>query len=446
MSDLRAQHDQLLELSALICDDQADEAAIARLDQILAADPEARQLYLRYVDLHMDLGRRMQPAEVVPSGEKGIRSWELGVWNWMALAALVALAVTAWLVPWSGSSTPQSELRNPQSHGIAVLTNSDHATWADNAEATLGTDLPAGLLKLESGTVQLMFKSGAVVDLAGPAELRLDGVNLAHLNYGSMKAYVPERARGFTVNTRQGVRVVDLGTEFVLWADQEGRCRMHVLSGQVIVTRDRGDEQTAEFVDLFTAGQGVEMMGEQIVRRPQTDAAFIDPWLSLGTPINLAEGAKALQSTTGAGRPAELAVDGDLSTSTHTSAADRTPNWRIDLGGHCAIDRMELYNRADCCGDRLRDLKVEVLAEDGKTVVFASEPMNARNALDSPPRIDWRPRESGERFVRGRYVRISRAVDTTTPGLRDDDRYILSLGEVRVFGWKLTQEQDPKSP
>ncbi len=38
---------------------------------------------------------------------------------------------------------------------------------------------------------------------------------------------------------------------------------------------------------------------------------------------------------------------------THTSEPSTEAWWQVDLGAVAAIDRIEIYNRTDCCGERL---------------------------------------------------------------------------------------------
>ena len=52
---------------------------------------------------------------------------------------------------------------------------------------------------------------------------------------------------------------------------------------------------------------------------------------------------------------------------THT-AEETNPWWQIDLGGTKEIGRIKVWNRADCCGDRLADAIVEVLDESQEVV------------------------------------------------------------------------------
>jgi hypothetical protein len=79
---------------------------------------------------------------------------------------------------------------------------------------------------------------------------------------------------------------------------------------------------------------------------------------------NWAVGRDAFQSTTGWGGIASRAVDGNTNGNfwnnsvTHTSGTEENPWWILDLGSGIAtfgtaIDKIVIYNRTDCCAERL---------------------------------------------------------------------------------------------
>ncbi|CAC5358468.1 unnamed protein product [Mytilus coruscus] len=74
---------------------------------------------------------------------------------------------------------------------------------------------------------------------------------------------------------------------------------------------------------------------------------------------NLALGKKCGQSSVYGSYTCDKAVDGDrdsFSHSTHSSF----PYWWVDLGNNNRINRIDIYNRKGCCGERLHDLEVKV--------------------------------------------------------------------------------------
>lgn len=85
------------------------------------------------------------------------------------------------------------------------------------------------------------------------------------------------------------------------------------------------------------------------------------------TGPNLAQGKQATQSSTLGSAGAERAVDGNTSgeyfaggSVSHTSLSpiDDNPWWQVDLGSSQHVGSVKLWNRTDCCSDRLRDFYV----------------------------------------------------------------------------------------
>ena len=158
---------------------------------------------------------------------------------WYVAAAAVALMITAWFVV--SSISPQNDARQRQASPIALLTNAENAVFADTATGSplasikLGSELQPSTLKLQSGSAQVMFRSGAVVDMIGPCEFEMTDTNRGRLHSGAIHTLVPPAASGFTVQGPGGVQVVDLGTEFEMRVDLADQVLVKVLEGTVQV-------------------------------------------------------------------------------------------------------------------------------------------------------------------------------------------------------------------
>jgi hypothetical protein len=84
--------------------------------------------------------------------------------------------------------------------------------------------------------------------------------------------------------------------------------------------------------------------------------------------INIAPSGFATQSSTanwGSGTPASLAIDGDLNGDRDGGSVAMTyrvadPWWEIDLGAVYELDSVTLWNRTDCCSERLNQFHVFV--------------------------------------------------------------------------------------
>jgi F5/8 type C domain-containing protein len=139
-------------------------------------------------------------------------------------------------------------------------------------------------------------------------------------------------------------------------------------------------------------------------------------WQVFNAPVNLAAGRPASQSTTDFGGYPARATDGNTdgnwvnNSVTHTSYQSQ-PYWQVDLGFTQSIGGVVLFNRTDCCSERLADFDIKVSYDgvDWNTVLSEHGPTGARTefALASP---------------QGRYLRVQ---------LRGTN--YLSLAEVEVY-------------
>gem|GEM_PF-4133662 len=92
---------------------------------------------------------------------------------------------------------------------------------------------------------------------------------------------------------------------------------------------------------------------------------------------NLALTGQASQSTTGWGEYAAKAIDGNLGSINHTADGDMNSWWQVDLGGTKTVESIVLYNRTDCCRERLTNVRVQLKDAAGNVVWFSDIPQNA---------------------------------------------------------------------
>ena len=173
-------------------------------------------------------------------------------------------------------------------------------------------------------------------------------------------------------------------------------------------------------VSAFVQGRYVRVL---LTQTSPLALAEVQVWGS-GIPIplaNLSTGRPAVQSSTKHGGNASRAVDGDTNgewsggSVTHTGT-DAEAWWEVDLGAQMQIELVELWNRTDCCGGRLRYYWILISSEPnpvpgapGVTQYFES------SRGGTPTAVPF--------LVMGRYVRIQKAVAGP-----------LSLAEVVVSG------------
>lgn len=159
--------------------------------------------------------------------------------------------------------------------------------------------------------------------------------------------------------------------------------------GTTFVLEERGTSSTVKVIEgevVFTARSGGRVSvrgGQRVTATPaglgpiETFAAAVEtiPWEALRAalmhggarpPTSLARGRPAKQSSTGWGGDASRAVDGNTQgdffkgqSVTSTSGAE-AGWWEVDLGAVRGIDHVRLWNRTDCCAERLAGFRVIV--------------------------------------------------------------------------------------
>lgn len=159
---------------------------------------------------------------------------------------------------------------------------------------------------------------------------------------------------------------------------------------------------------------------------------------------NVAVGKPASQSSTAYGGDASRAVDGNTSgsyganTVTHTADGSNgwvagTPVWwEVDLQGDFQINEVAIFNRTDCCPDRLGNFRVSIL-NDGLEVWGADNFVGAAGsglAMGS----QWSNQENTGGFIAtGDKVRIS-LIGNRNNSSDPNNAGTLSLAEVQVHG------------
>jgi hypothetical protein len=148
--------------------------------------------------------------------------------------------------------------------------------------------------------------------------------------------------------------------------------------------------------------------------------------------VNVAQGKTATASSVwdvAAGSTADKAVDGIAPASYaniwHSGSGDRTPWWQVDLGRVYFIQRIVIWNRQDCCQNRLRDITVQIQGP-GNEVLFETL-VNPGDVLGGPATVTVTPSIS----VPGQFVKLSRTEDLIN--LSGDDQYLMQLAEVQVY-------------
>ena len=145
--------------------------------------------------------------------------------------------------------------------------------------------------------------------------------------------------------------------------------------------------------------------------------------------VNLALNKPASQSSTAYGGTADRGVDGNASgvfTDGHMthSAIELNPWWQVDLQGVQTVQSIKLYNRTECCGDRLNNSWVFVSQASFGTKTLSqilADPSISKFQIGTAGSLVTIPVSN----VQGQYVRVQ--LDGST-------QREFSLAEVEVFG------------
>ncbi|MEO1973333.1 MAG: hypothetical protein ABGX07_17370, partial [Pirellulaceae bacterium] len=245
-------------------DGELDEMRLAEIHDLLAASPEARRAYLEYNQLSRMLSAEQLPpvasdGAVAASG--GVRRdpeaasnrfLSLAGWG-IAAALLIGIVIAS-----SGNNTGDQDSIQPHvaeqvvaEPPTAVLTRAIDIEWEHERrfQAELGQPVSERVLRVKSGIAEITFSSGATVTVEGSAKLRIDSPMSCFSMWGRFAANCPPSAHGFTVRFKGG-KVVDLGTEFALDSEREGKTAVHVLSGEVIVAATDDEENVLQEISV----------------------------------------------------------------------------------------------------------------------------------------------------------------------------------------------------
>jgi hypothetical protein len=263
----------LYDLIDSACEGDIAPAQAQRLQELIAADPEAQRIYVRCVCSQVILERShsldLAAGSDLASGDQvgeaslpsnlqnipivsppapppasnpappllgflgNIAQWGqelpgMGTFLW-ALAGFVGMVV--------GLPTVLAILamcgvfRGPTAQLVAA---SDCQWSAAGAAVPCGSQLsPGRVLDLSAGEVRIAFHRGALVTLQGPCVLEIQSDHSASLRVGSMTAKAESKqSHGFTVQTPT-MKLVDLGTEFGVRVGRDGVQEVHVFQGKV---------------------------------------------------------------------------------------------------------------------------------------------------------------------------------------------------------------------
>lgn len=287
-------YNELYSLFDDLCDGSISESDASKLDAVLRTDSAARWEYLCYLDVHAGLGlvagndecgtpnsalqnpcdsaQPSSPAFLLSTSQAPLftDSYVGSMLFSYVVAALVmgvGLTITSFLCvsqpaqfvqhspqdmragsPWQAGNTPTAIC-------VGRITDMADCVLKDSRSSSVARDQknlksPVSLgdrFSLHSGLMEITYDTGAKVILQGPVTYEVDSAAGGYLTVGKLTARLDKKEKNsvsrsplpvpsslFAVRTPTAV-VTDLGTEFGVEVNEEGRTFSHVFRGSVEV-------------------------------------------------------------------------------------------------------------------------------------------------------------------------------------------------------------------
>lgn len=355
-------NEELSGLLKAISEDRLTPEQHDRLEAILRDDPKARTIYLRYARADALLAWRYAPVpdsladldagdEVPESIEvlanRGGKTQTRSVWRRaLNVAAILLLGLLlgltlSWMLKRPTPDERRASAENTEV--VAVLASvSKDVSWnkAHSMPRTPGSELGKGWIQIDAGTIELKFRSGATVQVQGPAAFGLDSPMRGFLEYGRVSVHAPETARDFVVGTA-AMEVVDLGTQFTMSVDENsGASKVKVLEGLVDLHVRGEDAQhriqplpAGRSADVDASGQVIRIDGHALDPKYQLDSELVAHW-----PLDDVDAAGKVADTSGNGLHGKLHGNTDAITFPGKAggAFNLTGGEYIDVSAHIA--------------------------------------------------------------------------------------------------------------
>jgi len=274
--------EQAIELIRDYLDGRISEENLHLLEAILESDAEAREEFRAMAAFEEGLRDFSASSDVLfPHIHTGSNDGSLAApstWPWahplgttMLVLGCIGILIAYWRAQGQVDSWGDSIAR------IEFVSNGARFSAENQLATAEGSLLNKGWLQLDSGSVRLLFRSGATLEGEGPLALGIDTPMRAFLESGKVSVHAPDSARDFVIAT-ESMEVVDLGTRFEVAVDPESReANVSVTEGLVdLHLGSRGAERSirplaAGFSARVDAiGEIVEITGgEQTTTKPE---------------------------------------------------------------------------------------------------------------------------------------------------------------------------------
>lgn len=239
-----------------------DSAAFEAMQDRLASSPPFRAVMRRYLalDHHLQMECAADDLAVNPwqSADETAKAkapkpqrWRFRSPMQVAAAAAIAFLLGLAFMHWQeGPANDNATItttngKEPSAEGFAVVRRLFDAAWPEQSKLHREGDTLAGeVFRLQSGTAEIQFYSGATMTVQGPAEIALKSAWEAACSEGSVRMQVPPAARGFKLQAPT-TEIIDLGTEFGLEV-RNGKAHVEVFKGEVALHHQKEAERVVK--------------------------------------------------------------------------------------------------------------------------------------------------------------------------------------------------------
>lgn len=246
---------QLHRLATAVCGGLATDTEIRELDRLLSANPQARAMYIAYLDIHAALAERGHDRRRVEVG----RDENLPAPTALSVASEAKDARTRRAVAsslhrhllWGGAIAASILLAIP----VVINGRSDEARGSGSS-VNDGNIIPSvGVIHMDGGTLRMNIQNVGTLVVDGPAQMELESPMRLRVDQGRVKLRVTEASgHGFVVATPHG-DVTDLGTEFAVDVGDLNSTNLVVFDGEVDLSIPRVPGE--DIVQRLVGGEGV---------------------------------------------------------------------------------------------------------------------------------------------------------------------------------------------
>ncbi len=280
------QRERLAHLVTALLEQTISATETQELQELLGESPGLQHYY---VELMQDINSLRWWSNIscpIPHGvaadiaspARRLRSWKGVAAIGATLAASIALVAISIAVATRGDrqqlandrlkddpqqfATAPELIQQPLVHrltGVATVLRSKGVRWSPKAPPLKELSrLSVGqTLEFAEGEVEIAFDRAVHMVVRGPARFEIRSALEVYSDYGTLSARVGELGKGFLLETPSG-KIVDLGTEFGVAIDRDGKTDVAVFRGAVDLTYgDRLSPLKPSIARTLTQGQAL---------------------------------------------------------------------------------------------------------------------------------------------------------------------------------------------